>query len=201
MGMSTPPPARSGRRPGPSVTRDAIAAAAREQFATLGFDRTTIRGVASAAGVDPALVVHYFGSKERLFRDVMALPAAITDAVSALAEAPKDEIGTRLATLVVAALENPMSRTIVLGRIRGAVSQEIAASLVRDLIAVDIRRLVDALGVDEAETRAALVGSQIVGLGFARHVVSLEPLASMPPDALIAAIAPTLQRYLTGSIS
>jgi AcrR family transcriptional regulator len=183
------------------VTREAIAAAAREQFASVGFDRTTMRNVASAAGVDPALVVHYFGSKEQLYREVMALPPQVAAGLSALADGPREEIGLRLATLVVGAMAQPGPRAIMLGRVRGAVSHEAGAALVRELVAVDIRRLVDALGADQPETRAALVGSQIVGLAFARYVVGVEPLASMPPPAVIAAIAPTLQRYLTGPIS
>jgi AcrR family transcriptional regulator len=160
-----------------------------------------MRSVAAAAGVDPALVVHYFGSKDGLFREVMTLPPQVAAGVSALAEGPVDEIGVRFATLVVGAFSQPASRAILLGRIRGAVSNEAGAALVRDLAAVDIRRVVDALGVDQAETRAALVGSQLVGLAFARYVVGIEPLASMSPEALIAAIAPTLQRYLTGPLS
>src|SRR6478735_4170536 len=107
MTMSSAPSGRSGRRRGTTQTRDAIAVAARAQFAELGYDRATFRGIAGAAGVDPALVVHFFGSKEALFRDVMQLPPALGDALAALADGPREQIGRRLAELVIGALENP----------------------------------------------------------------------------------------------
>jgi AcrR family transcriptional regulator len=198
--MSSPPSRRSGRRPGQPQTREAIAAAARAQFAELGYERTTMRGIAVAAGVDPALVVHYFKTKDALFLEVMAMPPEIAAALSAIAEGPVEEIGRRLATLIVGGLENPASRAIVLGRIRAAATHDDGAALVRETVAVDIGRLVDAIGADRGETRAALVGTQLVGLAFTRYVVELGPLAAMSPGELIEVLAPTLQRYLTGPL-
>src|SRR5436190_2266681 len=120
--MSSPSPAsrRTGRRPGRADTREAIAQAAREQFAELGYDRATMRKIAAAAGVDPALVVHFYGSKEALFREVMALPPIVADAFGQLAKGDRSTVGRRLAAAVAAALENPATRSIVLGRIRSA---------------------------------------------------------------------------------
>ena len=121
--MSSPESGRrSGRRPGPSTTREAITRAAREQFSELGYDRTTIRGVAREAGVDAALVIRFYGSKDALFREVMALPPAAAEALERIADGPRETVGRRLAELIVGLLENPETRAIVLGRIRSAVS-------------------------------------------------------------------------------
>src|SRR5688500_18935618 len=98
---------RTGRRPGPTTARDAIAEAARRQFAELGYDRATLRGIADEAGVDPALVVRFYGSKDALFRDVMALPPGVAEALAGLAAGPRETIGRRLAEVVVGMLEDP----------------------------------------------------------------------------------------------
>jgi AcrR family transcriptional regulator len=193
--MSSESAKRSGRRPGPTTTREAIAAAARRQFAELGYDRATVRGIAGEAGVDAALVVRFYGSKDGLFRDVMALPPMVAEAIAGLADGPRDTVGRRLAAAIVGMLENPRSRDVVLGRIRSAAHPD-AAALVRETVTRDIGRLVAAVTDDEPETRAVLVGSQIVGLALARHVVRVEPLASLPAADVIDYIAPTLQHYL-----
>lgn len=191
---------RSGRRPGPTTTRDAIAAAARRQFAELGYDRATLRGIAGEAGVDAALVMRFHGSKDALFREVMALPPAVADALAGLADGPRETIGRRLAEVVVGMLEDPRSRAIVVGRIRSASSHADAATLVRETVTRDVGRLVAAVTDDEPETRAVLVGSQVVGLALARHVVLVEPLASMPAAAVVDLVAPTFQHYLVGPL-
>ena len=191
---------RSGRRPGPTRTREAIAGAARRQFAELGYDRATLRGIAGEAGVDAALVVRFYGSKEALFREVMALPPTVAEAIAGLADGPRATVGRRLAELVVGMLEDPRSRAIVLGRIRSASSHPDAAALVREIVTRDVGRLVAAVTDDEPETRAVLVGSQIVGLALARHVVRVEPLASLPATAVIDYMAPVLQHYFVGAL-
>ncbi len=187
---------RSGRRPGPTTTREAIAEAARRQFAELGYDRATLRGIAGEAGVDAALVVRFHGSKDALFREVMALPPAVAEAIAGLADGPRATVGRRLAEAIVGMLEDPRSRSVVLGRIRSASSHPDAAALVRETVTRDVGRLVAALTDDEPETRAVLVGSQIVGLALARHVVRVEPLASLPAADVVDYIAPVFQHYL-----
>jgi AcrR family transcriptional regulator len=194
--MSSEPSKRSGRRPGPTTTRDAIADAARHHFAELGYDRATLRGIAGAAGVDAALVVRFYGSKEALFREVMALPPAVADAIARLADGPRTSVGRRLAEVVVGLLEDPRSRSVVLGRIRSASSHPDAAALVRETVTRDVGRLVAALTDDEPETRAVLVGSQVVGLALARHVVRVEPLASLRAPDVVDYLAPVFQHYL-----
>src|SRR4051794_25139206 len=136
--MSSAPAKRTGRRPGAPETRDQIAAAARSLFAELGYERATFRAIAAAAGVDPALVVHFYGSKEDLFREVMAMPPAIADALEHIADGPRETAGRRLAELVVGALENPASREVLLGRIRSAATHPDAAALVRETVTRDI---------------------------------------------------------------
>src|SRR3954469_18993992 len=135
--MSVSSSGRSGRRPGPTQTREAIAAAARNHFAGVGYDRTTIRSIAREAGVDPALVIRFHGSKEALFREVMALPPAPAEAIARLGEGPRESVGRRFAETVVALLENPATRAIVVGRIRSASSHPEAAELVRETVTRD----------------------------------------------------------------
>ena len=194
--MSSRQPKRTGRRPGTSDTREQIALAARSLFAESGYERTTFRRIAAAAGVDPALVVHFYGSKENLFRQVMQLPEGVSNALVAIAEGPDDEMGRRLAEAVINALENPATRPIVLGRIRSASSHPDAAALVRETVTRDLSRLTRAITEDRPDARAVLIGAHVVGIALARYVVLVEPLASLPPEEVIDLIAPTFQRYL-----
>src|SRR4051812_33172452 len=120
-------PARSGRRPGSTQTRDAIAAAARSAFAEVGYDGASVRAIARAAGVAPSLVLHFYGSKEALFREVMALPPAIADAIGAIGEGPPDQVGARLAGLVLGAPPAPPRPALVLGPDCSALSPPPAA--------------------------------------------------------------------------
>lgn len=191
---------RSGRRPGPTTTREAITSAARAQFSELGYDRTTIRGVAREAGVDPALVLRFYGSKDALFREVMALPPAAAEALERIADGPRETVGRRLAELIVGLLENPETRAIVVGRIRSAVSHPEAAALVRETVTRDVGRLTSALTDDQPDVRAVLAGTHVVGLALARYVVLVEPLASMPSAEVVEYAAPTFQRYLVGPL-
>jgi AcrR family transcriptional regulator len=191
---------RSGRRAGTSQTREQIAAAARTLFAEAGYERATFRAIAAEAGVDPALVVHFYGSKDELFREVMQLPPELAGALAGLAEGPADQAGRRLAGFVVGAMENPASRSLVLGRVRCASSHPDAAAMVRELVGRDVVRLTAAISGDRPELRAVLIGSQLVGILIARYVVGVEPLASLPPDQLIEQLAPPFQRVLTGRL-
>ena len=188
--------ARTGRRSGASDTRERIAAAARSQFADQGYERATFRAIAASAGVDPALVVHFYGSKEELFRRVMALPPQIADALEHVADGPRETAGRRLAEVVVGVLENPASRPVVLGRIRCATTHPDAAELVREIVTRDLLRLASALTDDRPDTRAVLVGTHVVGIALARYIVRVEPLASMTASDVVDVVAPTFQRYL-----
>jgi AcrR family transcriptional regulator len=193
---------RSGRRPGPSHTREAIEAAARSAFSERGYDRTTVRAVARSACVDPALVFHFFGSKAGLFAAAMRPPFDAPALFRSAFAGDVSRAGERLARGVVDMLEEPASRARIVGIVRAAATEPSAARLVRELIAGRVYEpLAAALGGGaDAPLRATLVGSQIVGLVMARYVVGLEPLASAPRRAVEAALAPVLQRYLTGPL-
>jgi AcrR family transcriptional regulator len=192
---------KPGRRPGESGTREAIANAARRQFAERGYGRATIRGIAGEADVDPALVVHFFGSKEELFAAVTALPYELESALPQIVDGPRSKIGERLAEFLLGVLEDPESRAALTGIVRAAASEPNAARAVREVVTARVLvPLAKAIDADQPELRASLVNSQMVGLVMARYVVALEPLASLPAADVARALAPNLQRYLIGRL-
>lgn len=188
----------TGRRPGESGTREAIAAAARRQFAQLGFDRTSLRSVAEEAEVDPSLVSHYFGSKHELFVEVVELPFDPATFLPTILEGERSMAGERLARFVLAALDQPEVGARFMAMIRSATSEPEAARLLRELVTQRLLvPIAEGLGVDDAPLRASLAGSQIVGMVMARRIVGIEALVDADPETLVAALGPTLQRYLT----
>lgn len=192
---------RAGRRPGPTKTREAILAAARCQFAEHGYERTTLRSVGAEADVDPALVVHYFGSKQRLFLASVELPVDPAALVDAVATGPRSRVGARLAAFLLNAFETPEVRSRWIGMIRAATTEPEAARVLREVLETRVLTpLAEALGAEDARFRATLAGTQVVGLGMARYIVGVEPIASADPAKIAAAVAPTLQRYLVGSL-
>ena len=192
---------RSGRRPGGADTRGEIAAAAGRLFAERGFDRTSMRAVAAEAGVDPALVSHYFGSKQRLFVATVQLPIEPAPLVALVAAGGAEGIGERLARAVIGVLETPPGRERATSIVRAAASEPEAAALLREQLAEQLfGPVARELGGEEPELRANLCGSQMVGLVMARYVVGVEPLASTEAERVILAIAPALQHYLTGDL-
>lgn len=196
---------RTGRRVGNQPTRDTILAAARARFASQGYAGTTIRAVAADAGVDPALVAHYFGSKAQLFATSVSLPVAPDALVAAIVDRPLEAVGEAILRTILAITGEPGSRQAWLGMIRSAAADGHGAAVLREFFAEvvlgPIAARLENEGVADAPLRMTLVGSQIVGLAFARHVMGIEPLASATDDELVAAVAPTLQRYLTGDIA
>jgi len=195
---------RAGRRPGESGTREAILAAARGAFAELGYDRATIRGIAAAAEVDPALVLHYFTSKERLFGAALEIPVepgVVLGRLVAGGPAQADPIGETIVRVFLDAWEPPESRQPLVAMVRSAMTNEVALGMVREYL--DRRvfgPITEALGVADGELRATLVGSQFIGLAMMRYVTCIEPIASASVEQLVAAIGPTVQRYLTGDL-
>lgn len=156
-----------------------------------------MRVIAACAQVDPALVLHYFGTKENVFLSAIELPFQPEEALPAVLAGDSESLGERVAQFVVTLLEQEASRARVLAIVRAAASEPVAAALLRGLVERRIRDpIAQGLGSPDAELRASLVGSQVVGVVMARYVVGVEPLASLSPDQVVAAIAPTLQRYL-----
>jgi AcrR family transcriptional regulator len=189
--------ARTGRRPGAGGTREKILAAARTQFGRHGFESTTIRGIASAARVDPKLVLHYFESKEGVFGAAMEFPFDPAAAIPALLEPGLEGLGTRLARFFLEIWDSPEgARAHAL--VRSVVTSKTAAALMRDFVSREIlARVAQALELDHPQVRASLAASQLIGVAMLRYVVKVEPLASAPSDRLAAWIGPTLQRYFT----
>ena len=192
---------RTGRRPGPSTTREDIVAAARESFAEHGFDGTSVRRVATRAGVDPALVRRFFGSKEGLMLAALDVAMAPGTRLAEVVRTDPARLGEHVVAYMLSVWEEPPNRDVMVGMIRAACTNRRAAELLREYIAGQVlARLAGTVDDAGAGLRASLVGSQIVGVAFYRYVVGIEPLASAPPETLAATVGPTLQRYLTGDL-
>lgn len=186
-----------GRRAGPTRTRQQILRAARAAFAAGGYDGVSMRAIARAAGVDPALVHHFFDTKPRLFAAAMELPFDPEEFVAGLLAGDRATLGERLVLAVLELWDRPGVFPGFLGLIRAAATHEDAARLLREFIGSEVLgNLAAAAAPDAAEARAALAGSQIVGLAMARRVVGIEPLARAEASWLAAAVGPTIQRYL-----
>ncbi|MEV5819474.1 TetR family transcriptional regulator [Micromonospora harpali] len=193
---------RTGRRPGNPGTREAILDAARAAFAERGFDAASIRSIAAAAGVDPALVHHYFGGKDQLFLAAMGAPLDPGELLPRVLAGDPDGVGERLVRTFLGVWDSPAG-TAAVALLRSAVSNEWTARLLREFLVTQVlRRVLHHLDVDPAELplRGSLVASQLVGLALMRYVVRLEPVASAPPETLVAAVGPTVQRYLRGGL-
>lgn len=190
-----------GRRPGDSGTRDAILAAAKSAFGGQGYAATSVRAVARAAGVDPSLVLHFFGSKDGLFEAALELPLDPAVVVAGLLEPGVDDLGARVLRTFLAVWDAAPGQGPMLAMLRSAVSHQDSAAMLRDVL---LRRLLRPLAVGagrgDPDLRAALLASQIVGLALTRYVLHLEPVASAGADELAPLYAPTLQRYLTGEL-
>jgi AcrR family transcriptional regulator len=192
---------RSGRRPGNPDTRQSILDAARDVFAERGFDKASIRAIATGAGVDPALVHHYFGTKDKLFLASMNSPIDPGVLIPQALSGPRDQVGERMVRMVLSVWDSPAGVAAV-AMLRSAMSNEWTARLMREFVVTQVlRRAIAELSLDPAEApmRAALTASQIAGLLVARYILKVEPLASAPPETIVATVGPTVQRYLTGN--
>jgi AcrR family transcriptional regulator len=190
---------RSGRRPGNQDTRESILEAARTGFAEKGYDKASIRAIAGDAGVDPALVHHYFGTKEKLFLAVMNAPINPAELVPQALAGPREQAGERLVRMALGVWDSPAG-TAALAVFRSALSNEWTARLLRDFVVTQVlRRAVHEMAFDpaEADMRSALVATQIAGTIMARYILKIEPLASADIDTLAAALGPNIQRFLT----
>ena len=190
---------RSGRRPGNQDTKQSILEAARFAFAEKGFDKASIRAIASEAQVDPALVHHYFGTKEKLFLASMNAPINPAELVPRALDGPREEAGERLVALVLSIWDSPAGAAAI-GMFRSALSNEWTARLLREFVVTQVLRRAAAelsLNEQEAPMRAALMATQMAGLITARYVLKIEPLVSAPPEQLVAALGPNVQRFLT----
>jgi AcrR family transcriptional regulator len=194
--------ARTGRRPGGSGSREAILSAARQAFGRHGYDGATVRGIAGQAGVDPALVHHFFGTKQGLFVAAMDFPVDPASVLPGLLGPGIEGLGERLVRFVLSVCEPSQGPNPFIAMIRGAVSHEESAALLREFIGREVLgRVAAAVAMPDPQLRATLVGSQMVGLAMARYIVRIEPLASAGIETVVSAVAPTVQRYLAGSLN
>ena len=178
----------------PSSSRPAVSTSGRRSAGSAG--------ASTAAGVDPALVHHYFGSKDQLFLAAVEAPADPDELLPEVLAADRDVLGAAVVRMALRVWDGP-AQPAGLALIRSAVGSEWTAKLLREfLVSKVLRRVVSTLGFDpdERAARASLVASQLIGMVMARYVLRLEPLASAAPESVVAAIGPTVQRYLTGDV-
>lgn len=202
MAETTAAAGRRGRRTDGGQAKEEIQKAARRLFAEHGFDRTSVRQVALAAGVDPMLVTHYFKTKAGLFAAVVQPPVDPKVAIGfAMADGP-EHVGERLAAFILRTLENPENSRWVVAMVRAATAEPEVAAVIRERMAEPLAiPLAEAAGGDDPEYRAMLLITQLLGLVMARYILKVEPLASRPAQEVVADLAGTFQRYLTGPLT
>lgn len=201
--MTTDASPRRGRRKRSALpeggTRGAIVTAAAAEFATSGYDGTSMRGVARRAGVDPALVHHYFDGKADLFTAAISVEIRPHRIVAEVLAGPRDAIGSSVVRAVITRFDVPGTSGPVMAMVRAALGHEFAARMLRQFLMREVlQRIVEQLDVPDGETRAALAGTQVIGLLVARYGLHLEPVAQASVDELVARVGPVLQWYLTG---
>jgi AcrR family transcriptional regulator len=197
---STSSAPRRGRRPGAPDTRATILDAARTAFAEKGFAGTTIRGVASVAGVDAALVHHYFGTKDELFLAAMELPVDPRQVIGPALAGGADGAGERLLRVFLSLWDDPEMSPALVGIMRSALQPGGERLITQGFVPVVLQPAGEALGLDRPDVRMPLVISQAAGIILTRYLVRLEPIASMPAEQVVATYAPVIQHYLTGDI-
>lgn len=190
-------PRRRGRPRGGSDSRERIIAAAVDEFGAQGYDGATVRSIAARAGVDSALVHHYFGTKADLFAEAVGIPLRPDIDVPGIVAGPREEVGARLVRYVLEAFEQPDVRRRGILLIRTAIGSRLTAPLLAGFLSRElIGRIAKTLDVPDADLRASLVASQIAGLLVTRHVMGIAPLAAASVDDLVERVGPTVQRYL-----
>jgi AcrR family transcriptional regulator len=187
---------RTGRRGGDSGTREAILSAARDRFASHGYDAATIRGIAADAGVDPALVHHFYGNKEQLFIAALHLPIDPRQIADVLVRGgPREEVGRRMVKLFLSVWGNPEARPAFLAMLRSATTNEQAGAMMRQFVtSALLGRIAEPLGVSRLRLETAV--AQMIGIALLRYVIQVEPLVSAGDDEVIALVAPLIQRIL-----
>ncbi|WP_228479335.1 TetR family transcriptional regulator [Microbacterium atlanticum] len=191
---------RRGRpRAGQSDARERILTAAMDEFGELGYDGATMRGIAARAGVDAALVHHYFGTKADLFGEAVGAPMRPDLALPEILAGPTDEIGARIVRYLLVTWEDPDVRRRGVALLRTAIGNKLTTPLLAGFLSRELlSRIVGTLQVEDADLRASLVASQVAGLIVARYVLRLPGLAEASVDELVGRVGPTLQRYLFG---
>lgn len=181
----------------PRDPREALVSAARQAFAARGYARTTLKGIAAAAGVAPAVLRRYYSSKGEIFAAAMRLPADPAAAVPALLAPGIEGLGERIVRVTLDALADPQVRDDLLGLARsGAGAAQSMSGLQEYLQVAVLDRVAAAVGVPDARMRVALITSYLLGVAASRYVLRVEPLASASDERVIALVAPTVQALL-----
>jgi AcrR family transcriptional regulator len=189
---------RPGRRPGPTETREAILTAARELFAEKGYDGASIRAIARGADVDPALVHHFYGTKEDLFVAAVRFPVNPAEVLPYVLDGARESIGLRMAEMFLREWGRPAARDPLISLLRSSMTSEQAAELLRQFVSAAIlARVGERFDIPLVRIEAA--AAQMIGVAFLRYVLRVEPIASASDEELIELLAPTLQRYFDGS--
>jgi AcrR family transcriptional regulator len=194
---------RTGRRPGAggAQTREAILAAARHLFAARGFENASMRAIAAEAGVDAALITHFFGSKANLLAESIVWPFDPDRELPRILKNGSDRVGEGLVSLLVRTWDREGTRNPLITLLRAASTESSAAGLLTEFMRTRLfGPLLAELGSDQPDIRMNLVAAQLGGLALARYILRFEPLASAPPRDVVRWIAPTVQRYLTAPI-
>ncbi|WP_262697805.1 MULTISPECIES: TetR family transcriptional regulator [Streptomyces] len=193
------PPARRGRRPGRNTTRQAVLDAARRQFAAAGFKGTTIRAIAADAGVDAALVMQFFRSKDELFGAVMSISPEALSRIAGAFSGPLESVGEQAVRAYLAVWEGDQPDADALrAMLRGAVSNEQAGAQLREFIESRLSEGVQHFGSDphDAALRAALASSMLIGITVGRQIVRVSVLAEEDREAIVRRVGPALQAVL-----
>lgn len=192
---------RPGRPPGASDTRERILVNARELFARNGIDKTSIRAIAAAADVDPALVHHYYGTKTQLFAAAIHIPIDPMQIIAPLRQIPVDEIGYTLPRLLLPLWDSEMGKGFLatLRSILAGSETSLVRSFLQEIIAKEVGSRVDD-PPGSGPIRVQFVASQLVGVVIARYILELDPFKSLPVEQIAETIGPNLQRYLTGEL-
>ncbi|MFZ0376509.1 MAG: TetR family transcriptional regulator [Solirubrobacteraceae bacterium] len=193
---------RGGRRPGSSPSRQKILEVARLAFPANGYTETSLRGIARDAGVDPSLIVQLFGSKAGLFAAVVEWPFDASEVVAQIQEVPAGRVGEFAARRFIGHWDRDEHRNPVLSLIHAALADSAAAAMFREFITVNLTLpVVERVGADRPQLRAALLASQLIGFGLSRYVLGFEALTSASSEELIAALGATLQDTCTSPLS
>lgn len=188
---------RTGRRPGASDTRDTILTVARRRFATRGYDATSLRSIAAESNVDPALVIHYFASKDGLFAAATGLPTDLSELLASLAALPRHDFAGALVHGYLQLVDSDSSRNAIIALVRSAVSHERAAAMLREFLTAELLPVITRVtGQPDARLRASLITAQLIGIAVLRHVLRVDPLAKATPDEIVGLVAPVIDQYL-----
>lgn len=188
--------ARTGRRPGQTQTREEILVAARNQFAARGYGGATIRGIAAEAGVNPALVHHFFGSKDQVFVAALNLPFNPSLIVETLLEGPRSTLGERIVRLFLGLWHDPETQLPFFALVRSVTTSPEVADQMRQFLETAVLAKV-AAALDLPQLRLTAAAAQMMGLAIVRYVIKAEPMASASEDEVVALVAPAIQRYFT----